>query len=66
MAATHTEAEEVAALDKALSALAFTDDSKLERVLGVLMPRVVDQMASAHASTKKKVMEILSRCLAPK
>lgn len=55
-----TEAEELAALDKALTALGFTDDSKLERVLHVLMPRVVDQMASAHASTKKKVMEILS------
>lgn len=60
MAAVHTEAEEVAALDKALTALGFTDDSKLERVLNVLMPRVVDQMASVHASTKKKVMEILS------
>ena len=60
MTTTHTEAEEVAALDKALTALGFTDDSKLERVLHVLMPRVVDQMASVHASTKKKVMEILS------
>jgi hypothetical protein len=45
---------------KALTALGFTDDAKLERVLGVLMPRVIDQMASQHASTKKKVMEILS------
>ena len=55
-----TEAEELAALDKALQALGFTDDSKLERVLHVLMPRVCDQMKSVHASTKKKVMEILS------
>ena len=57
---TPTEAEEVAALDKALTALGFTDDAKLERVLHVLMPRVVDQMGSAHASTKKKVLELLS------
>ena len=57
---TPTEAEEVAALDKALTALGFTDDAKLERVLHVLMPRVVDQMGSAHASTKKKAMEILT------
>ena len=55
-----TEAEELAALDKALTALAFTDDAKLERVLHVLTPRVVEQMASAHASTKKKAMEILT------
>ena len=57
---TPTEAEEVAALDKALTALGFTDDAKLERVLHVLMPRVVDQLNSAHASTKKKVLELLS------
>ena len=55
-----TEAEELAALDKALTALGFTDDAKLERVLHVLTPRVVEQMASAHASTKRKAMEILS------
>jgi proteasome component ECM29 len=55
-----TEAEELAALDKALTALGFTDDAKLERVLHVLTPRVVEQMASAHASTKKKAMEILT------
>ena len=55
-----TEAEELAALDKALTALGFTDDAKLERVLHVLTPRVVERMASAHASTKRKAMEILS------
>ena len=55
-----TEAEELAALDKALTALGFTDDAKLERVLHVLTPRVVEQMASAHASTRKKAMEILT------
>ena len=55
-----TEAEELAALNKALTALGFTDDVKLERFLHVLMPRVIDQMASKHESTKRKVLEILS------
>ena len=54
------EAEELAALNKALTALGFTDDVKLERFLHVLMPRVIDQMASKHESTKRKVLEILS------
>ena len=43
-----TEAEELAALNKALTALGLTDDVKLERFLHVLMPRVIDQMASKH------------------
>ena len=51
-----TEAEELAALNKALTALGFTDDVKLERFLHVLMPRVIDQMASKHESTKRKVL----------
>ena len=54
-----TEAEELAALDKALTALGFTDDAS-SSALHVLTPRVVEQMASAHASTKRKAMEILS------
>lgn len=55
-----SEAEELAALEKALTALGFTDDAKLERVLHVLTPRVLEQMGSQFASTQKKAMEILS------
>ena len=44
-----TEAEELAALDKALTALGFTDDAKLERVLHVLTPRVVEQWRPRRA-----------------
>ena len=55
-----SEAEELAALDEALTALGFTDDAKLERVLHVLTPRVVEQMGSQFASSQKKTMQILA------
>ncbi|GFR47108.1 hypothetical protein Agub_g8793, partial [Astrephomene gubernaculifera] len=58
--AVPTAAEEVAGLDRVLTRLALTEDDKLEKVLGRLIPVVLGQLSSPHEATRKKVLEILA------
>eukprot|EP00850_Spirogloea_muscicola_P011192 SM000068S20624 [mRNA] locus=s68:662290:671519:+ [translate_table: standard] len=61
MAAPADEAAaEVAALDRLLTRLAFTDDSRLERVLAKLLPAALLRLASPSPASRAKVLEMLS------
>lgn len=48
-------AEEAAVLDRFLTRLALTEEDKLEKVLSKLLPVAIQNLASPHEFTKKKV-----------
>ena len=52
--------EEVIALDRLLTRLALTDDSKLGPVLRKLIPALIDQLRSPNVLVREKTVEILS------
>ncbi|KAG9454895.1 hypothetical protein H6P81_007799 [Aristolochia fimbriata] len=55
-----SDAEREEILDRMLTRLALTDDSKLESVLPKILPYSISSLSSPSTSMRKKVMEILS------
>lgn len=60
MAEIASEKEREAMLERMLTRLALTDDSKLEAVLGKLLPYAISSLSSSIPSTRQKVMEMLT------
>jgi proteasome component ECM29 len=55
-----SEKEREAMLERMLTRLALTDDSKLEAVLAKLLPYAISSLSSSIPSTRQKVMEMLT------
>ena len=51
--------EESDAIERALASLALTDDDRLEGVLTRLLPRAIASLATTHASSVPKIMNLL-------
>ena len=51
--------EESDAIERALASLALTDDDRLEGVLTRLLPRAITSLATTHASSVPKIMNLL-------
>ena len=51
--------EESDAIERALASLALTDDDRLEGVLSKLLPRAIASLATTHASSVPKIMNLL-------
>ena len=52
-AAARARALQVDALDRVLTRLALTEDAALEAVLAKLLPRVIDQLKTPHATVRQ-------------
>ena len=52
-------AETCAAIERALTNLALTDDVKLERVLGVLVPKAIEMLETTDAVVVREVLKLL-------
>ncbi|EEE51617.1 hypothetical protein OsJ_32890 [Oryza sativa Japonica Group] len=59
-AAAQTDAEREEALDRMLTRLALAEDARLAPLLARVLPYAITSLASATASVRKLVMEILS------
>ncbi|KAL9248317.1 hypothetical protein vseg_021654 [Gypsophila vaccaria] len=58
--ASMSENDREAMLDKMLTNLAFCDDSKLQNLLSILLPRAIASLCTHSPAVRNKVLEILS------